>query len=408
MLGFDSVFQNTYFGRAISCILNKLPNLNARAFPVLMQTLSNILPLASAIGSMILVPDITGPYKVGTTVLELIDFSRQDPYAPTSQPRSLVVSLFYPTHDCVASNGDYKLAPQFPPQTAKILDKTYNAPGVAENIFTRSYLNAPLAQPELPFLLYGPGLGTPRLFYSDFAADLASYGWNVITVDHPYDSPFVEYPDGRLVLASESPNVDNATMEDLLYTRVADISFVLDSMANSTIVSSIPGLNSTTKLQTHSAGVFGHSFGGATALQVMSNDTRFKAGADLDGAIYGSVVEGGTDRPFLMFGRPDHNETTDPTWAAVWPNIRGLKRLYAVNGTGHYSYSDLPGFRDILGRFFPPSLEKNLGSMNGSRIMDIERAFLEALFSRYLKGSGGELLDGKGLEMWPEVTLRMA
>ncbi len=39
------------------------------------------------------------------------------------------------------------------------------------------------------------------------------------------------------------------------------------------------------RLRTRQVGVFGHSFGGATAAQVMLNDTRFVAGVNLDGGM---------------------------------------------------------------------------------------------------------------------------
>ncbi|KAI8633660.1 Alpha/Beta hydrolase protein [Xylariaceae sp. FL1651] len=384
----------------------------------MLQSVLSFLGLALQTRAMVFVPELTGPYKVGTTVLELVDFARTDPFAPTPQPRDLVVSLFYPTESPSKQACNCTLAPQFPPKTAALIDNMFNVSGVAESITTRSCVDSPLSRPDLPLLLFGPGLGTSRLFYSDLAEEIASYGWNVVTVDPPYDSIVVEYPDGRTVLPSDSPTVANATIEEFVYARVADLIFVLDSLANSSVVSRIPGLGGVSsyqksgshehakpKLRTDKIGVFGHSLGGATALQLLKNDTRFHVGANLDGAAEGSVVQEGTDSPFLFFGRPDHNRHTDDTWAEAWQNLRGFKREYAVNGTQHGAYSDLPIFRDILGDQFPSELSGGLGTIKGTRIMEIETAFLKALFDRFLKGHGGQLLDGKGLDHWPEVAL---
>src|SRR5262245_38953311 len=41
-------------------------------------------------------PAPTGPHRVGTTSLHLIDSSRSDPLAPTPRARELVVRLWYP------------------------------------------------------------------------------------------------------------------------------------------------------------------------------------------------------------------------------------------------------------------------------------------------------------------------
>ncbi|TGJ79782.1 hypothetical protein E0Z10_g8985 [Xylaria hypoxylon] len=369
-----------------------------------------------------LVPQLTGPYKVGTTVLELVDYSRQDPFAPTPRPRDLVVSLFYPTETRSRRVKNCTLAPQFPPATADLINMYINAPGVVETVTTRSCIGSPLSRPDLPLLFLGPGLGNPRLLYSDMAEEIASQGWNVVSVDHPYDSFIVEYPDGRAVYATDSPIVNNGTDEELipeyLDARVKDTIFVLNSLANSSVTSQIPGLGCPSlysqtnthnapksKLRTDKVGVFGHSFGGASALQLLKDDKRFYAGADLDGGVYGTVVQEGTDSPFLYLRAQNHTHITDPTWAAAWPNLRGFKREYAVNEAKHGAFTDLPILRDLLGAEVLGPFAEGVGSIKGSRILAIETAFLGAFFGRFLKGHGGELLDGKGLDNWPEVTL---
>ncbi|KAI1345938.1 platelet-activating factor acetylhydrolase [Xylaria sp. FL0043] len=373
--------------------------------------------LALGARANVLVPQLTGPYKVGTTVLELVDYSRQDPFAPTPQPRDLVISLFYPTESQSKHAKNCTLASQFPPATAAALDVAINATGVAETITTRSCLNSPLSRPDLPLLFLGAGLGNPRLLQSAMAEEIASQGWNVVTVDHPYDSLIVEYPDGRVILASDSTaanQTDDAYLLKDLDTRVKDVIFVLDSLSNSSVTSQISGLGYPTssaktspksKFRTDKVGVFGHSFGGATALQLLKEDERFYAGADLDGGVYGTVVHEGTDSPFLYLRAPSHTHITDPTWAEAWPNLRGFKREYSINGTTHGSFTDLPIFRDLLGDAALGLYAGQSGTIKGTRMLAIETAFLGAFFDRFLKGHGGELLDGKGLACWPEVTL---
>jgi predicted dienelactone hydrolase len=54
------------------------------------------------------------------------------------------------------------------------------------------------------------------------------------------------------------------------------------------------------KLDLQAIGVFGHSFGGASAAQTCRLDNRCKAGADLDGTLYGDVIQVGLKQPFIF------------------------------------------------------------------------------------------------------------
>lgn len=375
-----------------------------------------VLALQASAASIVPLPRLKGPYTVGTSILELVDSSRTDPFAPNPQQRDLVISLFYPTNpkgdddDDEGRSENCTLPLQFPPLTAAYIDAVYNDTNAsAERIQGRSCLDSPLSHPELPLLLFGPGLGNSRTFYSAELEDLASHGWNVVSVDHPYDAGIVEYPDGRAVYARDSIVV-NGTADQYLDVRVADMKFVLDSLSDAAVVSKIPGLAAasaadanTIALRTDKVGAFGHSFGGATALQLLLNDTRFAVGANFDGILFGSVVEDGTDSPFVLFGTNPRME--DDTWTTAWGNLRGFKRQYAVEDTEHGAFTDFPIIRDVLGVDAPPLLDTGLGTIKGARVIDIETAYLNALFGRFLKGETGELLDGEDAQDWPEVSL---
>jgi hypothetical protein len=53
------------------------------------------------------------------------------------------------------------------------------------------------------------------------------------------------------------------------------------------------------RLDLGSVGLFGHSFGGATAAQACHEDARCKAGIDMDGNPFGSVIEEGLTQHFI-------------------------------------------------------------------------------------------------------------
>jgi predicted dienelactone hydrolase len=46
-----------------------------------------------------------------------------------------------------------------------------------------------------PAVLFSPGLNITRLLYSMLAQEIVSQGFTVITLDRPFDTDIVEFPD---------------------------------------------------------------------------------------------------------------------------------------------------------------------------------------------------------------------
>ena len=76
--------------------------------------------------------------------------------------------------------------------------------------------------------------------------------------------------------------------------RTRDLRFVLGKLES---------LRGVGRIDRDRVGAFGHSNGGATAADLMLADRRIRAGVNMDGGIYGPVLERGLDRPFgIMMG----------------------------------------------------------------------------------------------------------
>src|SRR5260370_11767193 len=94
-------------------------------------------------------------------------------------------------------------------------------------------------------------------------------------------------------------------------------------------------------------GEFGHSFGGAAAALFCHEDSRCKAGIDVDGAPHGSVIQAGIPRPF-MFLLSDHSHASDPEGSQIGADIRSIyerrppdgRALLAIRGANHFLFSD--------------------------------------------------------------------
>jgi hypothetical protein len=351
-------------------------------------------------------PALLGDGVVGTLSFELVDYSRNDPLAPSPRPRDLMISVFYPAKHVRRC----ELAPAYTPLYAAFLDGIVGLqPGTAAAVISQAHASAylhPSGRESPNIILFSPGNRMSRMDYTAAMSNLASNGYIVIGVDHPFDSTFIDYPDGRTAVASQdlldSPKAA-AVVTDI---RVADLSFVLNSFSkNATLARQIPGVHGT--LDVSRIGIFGHSLGGAAAASAMLADPRFICGANMDGSFWGSVVDAGLSRPFLMFNTETHNRTSDATWTSFWEDLRGWRLELTVLGSTHATFSDQAAlYADLLGAGQIPDLGGYFGTVGGRTMLAIENAYLNAFFEMCLGGKKQELLKGPSKEypaivFWP-------
>lgn len=163
----------------------------------------------------------------------------------------------------------------------------------------------------------------------------------------------------------------------------------------------------TGRLDMQRLGMFGHSFGGAQALQFCHDDPRCKAGIDIDGAPYGSVVQEGLKQPF-MFILSDHSrELSDPASSQIYADIQSIYdhlpngRLFiTIRGANHFSFSD----QMLLKSHYVIGLLRILGfgGLDGRRGLAITAEYVHTFFDVYLKDAPAALLN-KPSQLYPEV-----
>ena len=55
------------------------------------------------------------------------------------------------------------------------------------------------------------------------------------------------------------------------------------------------------RMDLNQIGMFGHSYGGATAVQMLMKDDRIKAAVNMDGTLYGEKIEEtGVEKPLMI------------------------------------------------------------------------------------------------------------
>lgn len=348
-------------------------------------------------------PPPTGKNDVGTIELELVDHSRINPFAGNSSspgPRSFMIQLFYPAKNA----HKYPLAPYMGPGTATFYDLGFGIPnGTMSLIQTNSHAGAPIkSSGDTQLILFSTGYGISRTLYTTLAENLASHGYLVASIDHPYDASVVEFPDGSLIYMDSTVNMDDPdTVLKILDLRVKDTQFTLD-LLRSNLTKSIPGVR--TRLKIQETGMFGHSLGGATAAELMLTERRISGGLNLDGSIQGEAIEKGLAKPFLLMGVPSHNLDSDPSWASFWAHLTGWRRSLVLADSEHFTYSDLPPVVKLFG-LVPDGLASVLGSIDGARASELERAYILAFFNFVLRGKSDSLFDGPS-PLYPEISFQ--
>ncbi len=387
---------------------------------------SSAAPTTAGTARGLSLPAPTGAHTVGTTELHLIDQSRPDPWV-ASRRRELMVQLWYPA----GSVGTSTLARWMPAKAAAHFRvSTASQLGVADipdvsGISSHAYLGAPVAAAGRgwPVVLFSPGGSVSRSMGTALVEELATSGFFVIAIDHTYDASEVEFPGGRVetpeALAAPSPQAPGEGTAEVfakaVRVRVADTRFVLDQLTSlnggdnpDAEHRELPaGLRGALRLT--SIGMFGHSMGGATAAQVMHDDSRVDAGTALDSAMFGSVATEGLARPFMLFAADDNSRASVPSWKTFLPRLRGWHRELHLTGALHYTFTDaavlLPQFAGVS-PVTPEVVRDTIGTIDGQRAVVVQRAYLTAFFAHHLGDATAaqrRLLEGPSAE-FPEVA----
>ncbi|MEV7026329.1 esterase, partial [Kitasatospora sp. NPDC093558] len=276
-----------------------------------------------------------------------------------------------------------------------------------------------------PVVLYSAGFGDPRTWGTGLVEDLASRGYVVVTVDHPYDASEVAFPDGDLATSvfpalMAQPGLDlGAVLRKTLQTRVDDTRFVLDQLAGLRYDDHLPpGLAASLDLDR--IGMVGHSGGGSAALQTMHDDPRLKVGVNLDGQLHfpgpdgtgvhlSTVAEDGLTRPFLLMGtqNPDSGSYhRQPGWDALWQHSTGWHADVTLTGSRHGSYTDAESLLPQLARqgaIGGAKLTEDIGDVRPDRAVLATRSYVASFFDRWLRGHDDHLLDGPS-PRFPEMV----
>ncbi|AEV83968.1 Collagen alpha-5(VI) chain [Actinoplanes sp. SE50] len=187
-------------------------------------------------------PALSGASAVGTTVLQWTDPARGEAATPDAgDRRAVVVQLWYPAQRVAPDAVRAQYLGRNRREAEIVADGVADYLGVPGFLLdgptrarTHAVVGAQPATGRFPVVLFSPGLGGVRTQNTAWAEELASRGYVVAGVDHPYDSAAVVLADGSTVrtriAASGDRTEDNRRRISWTSVRAADLSFVLTQL----------------------------------------------------------------------------------------------------------------------------------------------------------------------------------
>jgi dienelactone hydrolase len=365
-------------------------------------------------------PPLKGQYKVGKTLLDVVDQSRQEIFSNNpADKREILLTIYYPANP----KADAKPSPYVSGTLAEVMAKKTGVPKfILDTFHAQAYDEAPVAQIKSPFpvLLFSQGLNGQLPPYSSLLEEVASHGYIIVCISHQYSDTFVVYPDGRAVYVTPTGMFHNRDYSEYAAHEEEALQ-VLKVWSNDTIfaLNQLEKINKSHKILANSLdltniGIFGHSFGGSTATEVMLRDSRIKAGIDLDGSLYRDVKAKGVQQPFFMMT----SQGLGPFWFAMSGNVQKVLEtsqlcyLMGIRNTGHISFvTDVP----FIVKKYGLLIHQDVGTIDPSENYAIITDYVVQFFDQELKGIHSSLLDQINpsntdavikKQKYPEVTIQ--
>jgi predicted dienelactone hydrolase len=340
---------------------------------VIFLVLSGVL--AGWLLPVVTLPTPTGPYKVGIVDRDLMDEERG---------RRLMVSIWYPA----AKGGTPAPLTHYPDEVATGLGNLAGLPGLPFQYLRYFMLSANEGAPILaegapyPILVFSHGLVGLRLQNSSTLQNLASWGYIVVALDHTDAAAVTVFPDGeahfydlgRFRSPSDVEPDKEFVNKRVFPTWVADQRFIYNTLEKWAVNDPVFG----GKLDLTRIGSFGHSFGGATALEVCRIDTRCRAAVNMDGGLYGDIRTQPAVRPLLLMSSADSSQYTDTVerWTRMVANANAPAYWFELPNSTHFSFT-------ITQLLSPLLVPRNFDPRAGLHTID---SYLLSFFDLHLRG----------------------
>lgn len=310
-------------------------------------------------------PVITGSHEVTTEIFTWEDQSRVETFTDTGENRALTVKFWYPKEE-----GRYPLV-VFSHGAFGVIDSNYST-----------------------------------------CMELASNGYVVASVAHPYHAMLVEDVNGKVTIVDmdffksvyegagtrdpEEEEKNYLKYKEWMALRTADENFVLDTILSKAEKGEAGPF---CLIDTEKIGLFGHSMGGASSVALGRERDDIDAVIDLEGTMLGEFVgfENGVEQfneepypvPVLDVNSDRVHEEADAIALEGFEYVNFYVGKRAVDyrevvfqGAGHLNFTDLPLVSPVLAKLL------GVGKVDARTCIENVNEVVLAWFDYYLKDKG--------------------
>ena len=334
-------------------------------------------------------PKPTGIYAVGTFTYSVKD-DREEILRPGTM-RSISARVYYPAlKESVKglTKSKYMSREMFKGLKDSFkIPMNYDNKTAAGDNESECYPDAPKIEGEkFPLIIFNHGYQSFREGNSFLCIELASKGYVVISVGHPLEGLCTEYDDGtyiygdnkllknankpfianllalRKLMKLKGTDEENAKAFDEYQDRFGgfmksrlpewtkDINAVVDYAK--TNLSDIIDFE-------YGIGLTGHSFGGAIAYYLCTNDPKYACGINIDGGLFGDYRNNTLEKPFMQIT----SETNEKLVARGY--MHHSKPVYkaVIKNMKHVGFSDMKyaiKFGSMVGKLPADKMHENL------------------------------------------------
>ncbi len=330
----------------------------------------------------------------------------------------LIPALIFPQHKAVPVTGTHPVATVSFSYTDPNRIETFTNTGAQRQVNVEFWYPSD-GTGKYPLIVFSHGsLGMKLQNYSTYM-ELASNGYVVCAIDHPYIAIFTMGADRRPVMYNpqfyqelvdaNAGKYDAATAfqieKNWMIVPVGDIEFVLDTIlarANDPGSEPVYQLVDPTKI-----GLMGHSLGGESAAEVARERNDISAVVNLDADLQGEYVSYTNGKNVLrdtVYPVPILNILADDLENLIikvpdYQEVIAVEHVSAtaphgylvhIKGTDHFSVTDLPLISPFFASMMASSVKKAGAAVTADKYSTIETVnqLVLAFFNTYLKGQG--------------------
>uniref|UniRef100_A0A667XJ08 Platelet-activating factor acetylhydrolase n=1 Tax=Myripristis murdjan TaxID=586833 RepID=A0A667XJ08_9TELE len=284
-----------------------------------------------------------------------------------------------------------------------------------------AYLDAPFKTNEkCPVVIFSHGLGAFRTLYSAICAELASQGFIVASVEHRDESASATYYFREKCeserrdepLPKTSVSAPDNLVEEWMYYRAlqhGESEFPLRNKQHLFIILSLAvPFSQQNSMDLCRIAVIGHSFGGATVIEALCKEVKFKCGVALDAWMFpiDEEIFPRVKQPIFFINSEKFQ------WAGNISRMKKLesaliqRKMITIRGTVHQSF---PDFTFLTGNWIG-KLMKLKGDIDPEIAMDLSNKATLAFLQRHLGlekdfNQWDPLIDGKDDNLIPGTNV---